>query len=270
MIIHDDFNQAANDNAPDPDAMLLQAAEEGNLAAVKKWLGKGADINAPDSSNNTPLHLAVRGGHEEVVEYLISKEADLTITNSLGRNPLTVALREHKNDKIVLALIEAGAPLDKTDMHGSTAAYYAAQDNRAVVMTALTERNADLTIATKGETPLIHATKLQHVDVVRTMIEHETALDHQDNSGMTALMHAAANNNMLLAGSFIAKKANLMLYNTDKKRASEIARERGHDAMAALIEKAEAEILIPIRQGISGVKPLKTAKFKPAAKPVTP
>lgn len=259
------FNQAANDNAanPDPDTMLLMAAESGDLAEVKKWLGKGANINARDRFQNTPLHLAAKEGHEDIVEHLLKEEADLTLINNFNRNPLVEALREHKNDKIVLALIEAGSPLDGKDTHENTAAYYAAQDDRPVIITALADKGADLTIASKGTTPLIHATKFQHVDVIRAMMDHNVAIDHQDNSGMTALMHAAAANNMLLAGSYIAMKANLMLFNTDKKRASEIARERGHDAMAKMIEKAEAEILKPFQAGVSGVKKLKPARFKP-------
>lgn len=257
------FNQAANDNAPDPDAMLLMAAENGDLAEVKKWLGKGANINARDRFQNTPLHLSAKEGHEDVVEHLLKEEADLTLINNFNRNALLESLREHQNDKIVLALIEAGSPLNGQDTHSNTAAYYAAQDDRPVVMTALADKGADLTIASKGTTPLIHATKFQHTDVIRAMMGHNTALDHQDSSGMTALMHAASSNNLLLAGSYIAMKANVMLYNTDKKRASEIARERGHDAMAVMIEKAEAEILKPIQNGVSGVKRLKTAKFKP-------
>lgn len=263
MIIREDFNDAANDTAPAPDTMLLQAAEEGDLEAVKKWHARGAGINARDSSDNTPLIIAVNEGHEDVIGYLLENNADLTLANKLGQNALIKALREHKNDNIVLALIEAGSPLDRKDMHGSTAAYYAAQDNRPVVMSTLVERKADLTIPSKGVTPLIHATKFQHVDVIRSMMEGNIALDHQDERGMTALMHAAASNNMLLAGSYIAMKADLMLFNSDKKRASEIARERGHNAMAAMIEKAEAEILKPFQAGVSGVKKLKPAKFKP-------
>ena len=54
---------------------LSKAARTGNIAEVKKHLATGADMNAKDMYGDTPLHDAVKRGHREVVELLITNGA---------------------------------------------------------------------------------------------------------------------------------------------------------------------------------------------------
>jgi len=56
-----------------PDISIQDAAEEGNIEAVKQHLAAGTDVNANDRSGSTPLHNAALGGHKEIVELLIAK-----------------------------------------------------------------------------------------------------------------------------------------------------------------------------------------------------
>ena len=59
---------------PEADRALLDAAENGNIEAVKQHLDAGADVNAKDNVLGvTPLHNAALGGHKEIVELLIAK-----------------------------------------------------------------------------------------------------------------------------------------------------------------------------------------------------
>lgn len=266
-MARNNFNTAAaNDNAPDPDDMLLQAVFENNLENVRKWLKAGANKDARGDDGYSPLLLAAREGYEEIAEYLLAQEADVTLTNAFGRNALGEALRKHRSDKLVLALLEAGCPADVQDAQGNTAAFYAAQDDRAVVMSALVAAKADLTLANKkGVTPLIWATRLQHIDVIRAMMDENVALDHQDEDGMTALMHAVKSRNLMLTGAYIGMKANVMRMNKDNRRALDFAQESGDAGIISMIKKAEAEIYQPFRQGIGGVRPLRTAKFGKSA-----
>ena len=56
-----------------PDISIHQAADEGNIEAVKQHLAAGADVNAKDGYGWPPLHYPVWKGHKEIVELLIAK-----------------------------------------------------------------------------------------------------------------------------------------------------------------------------------------------------
>ena len=62
------------------------------LSAVKYLVEEhGADVNLPDSWGYTPLHYAsVRGGND-LVEYLVSRGADVTATSRLGQSVVDMA-----------------------------------------------------------------------------------------------------------------------------------------------------------------------------------
>ncbi|MBL58911.1 MAG: hypothetical protein CMO75_04495, partial [Verrucomicrobiales bacterium] len=50
---------------------------------VKQHLAAGKDVNAPDRSGFTPLHVAANYGQKEIVELLIAKST-LTLKGSLS------------------------------------------------------------------------------------------------------------------------------------------------------------------------------------------
>jgi ankyrin repeat protein len=56
---------------------LHQAAEFGDLAAVKSLLSQACAINAIDICGRTPLHFAAANNQLEMVEYLVSAGADV-------------------------------------------------------------------------------------------------------------------------------------------------------------------------------------------------
>ena len=71
-----------------PDISIWDAAEEGNVEAVKQHLAAGTDVNAGDEDASTPLHYAVAFSHKETAELLIAKGADVNTKNELGETPL--------------------------------------------------------------------------------------------------------------------------------------------------------------------------------------
>jgi thiol-disulfide isomerase/thioredoxin len=73
---------------------LLDAAEKGNIEAVKQHLAAGADVNA--MGRGTPLHYAAYGGHKEVAELLIAEGADVNETNGIY-TPLDWAYSDNQN-----------------------------------------------------------------------------------------------------------------------------------------------------------------------------
>ena len=62
-------------------------------------------VNSKDQLNKTPLHGAIEGGHEEIVKYLLEKEASTTSCTSSGENVLHLACRSG-HEGILEILIE--------------------------------------------------------------------------------------------------------------------------------------------------------------------
>lgn len=67
---------------------LGKAILKNNLNLVIKLLERGADPNAEYRFGERPLHYACTHGCYKIVEFLLSKEADLKVTDDKGRTPL--------------------------------------------------------------------------------------------------------------------------------------------------------------------------------------
>jgi ankyrin repeat protein len=98
---------------------LSAAARKGDVAAVKKLLDEGVDVNTKFRYNATALAFAADRGHVEVVKLLIERGADLnakdtfynatpltwTINPAMGRKPQHVEV-------LRLLLAKGGIPAD--------------------------------------------------------------------------------------------------------------------------------------------------------------
>src|SRR5690606_20745120 len=59
------------------ESLLHIAVKNGHLYMVELLLGKGADVNIQDESENTPLHYAASNGSKDIVALLIKNGADV-------------------------------------------------------------------------------------------------------------------------------------------------------------------------------------------------
>jgi hypothetical protein len=73
----------------------------------------GANVNAINDLNHTPLHLTVKANNQEIVALLISKGANINAEDCTGTTPsLAAALKGHED--ILNFLLEQGAIIDPT------------------------------------------------------------------------------------------------------------------------------------------------------------
>ena len=109
------------------EARLLSDVSAGNLAAVKKFLDQGGNVNLQDEPGMTPLHHAVnadwKGSHLEMIKLLIDRGADVKAIDDTHHTPLHWASSKEAAE----LLIDAGADVDaRTLSDGETILYSAA------------------------------------------------------------------------------------------------------------------------------------------------
>ena len=100
-----------------PSVDIHQAAEDGNIEAVKQHLNAGTDVNAVGGLfGYTPLQQATFGGHKEVAELLIAAGADVNAKDDDGSTALDIATDPDNPDASANASEETAALLRK---HGA-------------------------------------------------------------------------------------------------------------------------------------------------------
>jgi len=87
--------------------LLDNSVQEGNIQVVKHNIANGADVNAKDESESTPLHSAALFGHKEIAELLIAKGANVNAKNDGGETPLDWAIK-HKHPETAALLRKHG------------------------------------------------------------------------------------------------------------------------------------------------------------------
>ena len=106
---------------PEADRALFDALKRrGNIEAVKQAIADGADLNAMGDEGETPLHQAALGGHKEVAELLIGKDADVNAKgDDSGVTPLHFAALEGQKEMAEL-LMAKGTDVNAKGDDGKT------------------------------------------------------------------------------------------------------------------------------------------------------
>ena len=110
---------------------MWAAAFNPNPDVIAALLKAGAEVNAKDDAEETPLMWAARNcSHPAVIAALVNAGADVNTKSRDGATPLAVAAAFNANPAIAVALIKAGANVD-------TALNYARQKNDSRAVEAL-------------------------------------------------------------------------------------------------------------------------------------
>ncbi|WOO81114.1 Putative ankyrin-containing lipoprotein [Vanrija pseudolonga] len=142
-----------------PDAQLLKAAASGDVDGITRALSAGANVEARDSSQRTPLLLASLGDHVDAAKALVAAGADPNAQDTILQSAWLV-----------------------TGVTGSVP-----------MLEVLLGANPkpDLTLRNRyGGVSVIPASERGHVDYVRRVVTTGIDVNHINNLGWTALLEA--------------------------------------------------------------------------------
>lgn len=160
---------------------FFRAIVRDDASAVRKWVERGFDPNAPDDSGQLAIIRALQAESYETALALASlAQLDPHARNRSGETALMMAALKGRLD-VCRALIARGAALDQP---GWTALHYAASGNSLEVTELLIERGARVDArAPNGRTPLmlavLHADEAL-VDALLAAGADRTVLDRND------------------------------------------------------------------------------------------
>jgi ankyrin repeat protein len=220
------------------DSPVTKAVKAGDLAAVRKLIAAGADVNSASGDGSSPLLWAVHRSDLDMAQVLIKAGARPDIANRYGVTPLLEASRTGDVEMIEL-LLKAGADPKHAHPEGETPLMAAARSGSVDAVRLLLEHGADVNATDKfqHETALMWATAEGHLDVVDALLKagadpniqaHVTSITERKNAdhptgGFTALMWAARNGYEEIVRRLAEGGANLNLKNGDGASAAMVA-----------------------------------------------
>jgi ankyrin len=150
-----------------PEEKLRTAAMDGYLIRVERLLADGVSTQAADERGMTPLHLAAKHGHREVIVILLDHGAPMDQIRQDGVTPLFLAAQEGRRD-IVALFLERGAEVNSQGRVGSVTllhlgAYRGDHDMVALLLKYGADKNARMS---SGERPVDLARQQGHIALI--------------------------------------------------------------------------------------------------------
>lgn len=169
---------------------LMGAANAGNLELTRRLLEQGADANAEDPYDWTPLLLAADEGHASVIRLLVERGADLAAVTENDQTALHLAAWQNHLEA-ARTLLELGVDAGACDQDGNTALHLAATEPVPEMLRLLVAAaGVDIENDRTGGTPLMAASAAGLVTNLELLLELGADPEATDGDGDRALDYA--------------------------------------------------------------------------------
>jgi ankyrin repeat protein len=177
-----------------PPANLWQAAELGDVEAIKKFITAGARVDeADDAKQWTPLIYAVRYNRVQAVKALLSANANPLKFSGKGSAPIGFAA-QYGHVEIIKILGAKGADLEACKAPFYVPLAYAASNGHLEAIDALLEAGVNIDAGDQsGRTALMIAAGTGQVQSIRKLIGRGADVNHHSQEGLTPAVMAAYN-----------------------------------------------------------------------------
>ena len=151
---------------------LVDAARNGDKAALRALLQKKVDVNATEADGATALHWASYRDDVESADLLLRAGANVNAANDLGATPLWAA-SQNGSAAMVGTLLKAGANPNAALLAGETPVMVAARSGYPDIVEQLAAKGANVNArGARGQTALMWAVAQKHPEVVKVLLAH--------------------------------------------------------------------------------------------------
>ncbi|XP_067648840.1 ankyrin repeat domain-containing protein 50-like [Haliotis asinina] len=206
---------------------LMQAAYWGYRDFSEFLLCMGADISQTDQNRDTVLRWACRGGHIDMVKYLLSRNSvDINSRGKGGKTPLMAAAMRGRTD-IGLLLVNMGANLSQADDVGNNVMHWGYKYGRLDLLKSILSRgNVDINSrGAHGNTPLMNAVFCGSRKVVDVLVSQGGLTHLVDDKGENILHLASLSGRMEMVKHILSQNmTDINARNKEGKTAAMIAK----------------------------------------------
>lgn len=178
------------------DSDFIELCKRGSLQQITDAIKNGANVNALDKEEQTPLMWAAfKNMNSKVITALLKAGADVNAKNNKGSTPLMKAAGGNPNPEVITTLINAGADVNAIDNRGSTPLILAAGNADPVVVAAFIKAGANVNARNEsGYTPLMQAVRYtRDSEAIKILLESGADPKAKDNYGKTVIDYAKKN-----------------------------------------------------------------------------
>lgn len=212
---------------------LLQA---GDADGLRRFLEQDPAASEAVGANGVSLLMhSIYRGRRDLADLIASKKKALDIFEaaSLGRiDRLQECIRE--------ACSRDASAINSPSKDGFTALHFACFFGQPEAARVLIESGAAVDIVAANPTkvmPLHSAASARNLEAARLLLEHGAPVNLRQQAGWVPIHAAAQNGDRPMVDLLLKYHADPKLANDEGKTAAMVAREKGHEEIAALLDK---------------------------------
>uniref|UniRef100_A0A673WZ99 Ankyrin repeat domain 52a n=1 Tax=Salmo trutta TaxID=8032 RepID=A0A673WZ99_SALTR len=230
---------------------LHVACYTGQEAVANELVNQGANVNQPNRSGYTPLHLAAVSTNGALcLELLVNNGADVNQQSNAGKSPLHMAAIHGRFTRSQI-LIQNGGEIDSVDKYGNTPLHVAAKYGHELLISTLMTNGADTARqGIHGMFPLHLAVLYGFSDCCRKLLSSAGFdINTPDNFGRTCLHAAASGGNVECLNLLLSSGTDLNQRDQSGRTPLHYAAANGRYQCTVTLVSAGAEVNEPDRTG---------------------
>jgi len=239
------IQNGANKNEIEPSiSPLHEAVYKGDIESVRVLL-KRFNLNLNLANEITPLYIAVNEDYTDIVQLLLTADADANRKNGYRETPLHRAVFKGNTDIVRLLLGVNGINLNQVDIFGYTPLIIAVRKSCTDIIQLLINAKANVNQTDNyGWTPLIEASLHGNTDIIQLLLQSGADVNQADNNGCSPLIIASSHGRTEAVLLLLQSSANVNqsitvddCYFKKGDTALQIAQEFGRTQIVDLIEE---------------------------------